>query len=320
MPHTTAKVCSWRTQIADVDLRLAASRTLHKGVNIDPYVQGIVQEGYPDHYIVYTDGSKSTKGLGAADVSVRRNRKLSRAGIASLYTAEVHAIRWAVEIGKEVGASRILICSDSLSALKSLWSIQPRNEMVDKIQQNVHRSIEAGRSVNFLWVPGQSGIPGNDKAVQEAKKVARQAPTFITVPYTDWNGHMRESTYEMWAQKWEESRQPLRSIKQRPGKWEKCTRKEVADRLRANHTKLTHSYLIKGLQYRPVGNWCHNAYITVKRLIIACPGLNNKRREIIKPRIRGGGYGGKSAEWGKKHGSRAGVLQPTKSARPLIAS
>ena len=190
MPQTTAKAYSWRIQIADIDLRLTATRALPKGVNIDPYVQAIVQEDYPDHYIIYTDESKSTEGVGAAVVSVMGNRKLSLPGIASIYTAELYAIRCAVEIG-EVGTSKILICSDSLSALKALWSIQPRNQLEGKIQQNIHRSIEAGRIVNFLWVPGHSGIPGNEKADQEAKKAARQAPTFITVPYTDWYRYIR---------------------------------------------------------------------------------------------------------------------------------
>ena len=115
--------------------------------------------------------------MGAAAVSVRRNRKLLLPGIASIYTAELHAMKCAVEIGEEVGASKILICSNSLSALKSLRSIQPRNELVGKIQQNIHRSIEAGRSVKFLWVSKYSGIPSNDKAEQEAKKAARQAHT-----------------------------------------------------------------------------------------------------------------------------------------------
>ena len=73
----------------------------------------------------------------------------------------------------------------------------------------------------------------------------------------------------------------------------KCTRKEVKiNRLRANYTKLTHSYLIEGMQHRPVCDWCQNAYynkiiITIKHLIVACPGLNNERREIIEPRSRG---------------------------------
>ena len=50
--------------------------------------------------------------------------------------------------------------------------------------------------------------------------------------------------------------------------------------------KLTHSYLIEGIQHRPVCTWCHIAYITVKHLIVECSRLNSERREIIEPRIR----------------------------------
>ena len=32
---------------------------------------------------------------------------------------------------------------------------------------------------------------------------------------------------------------------------------------------------------------CHNAYITIKHLIVACPGVNNERREILEPRVKG---------------------------------
>ena len=51
MPHTAGKVYSLRTQIADIDLRLTSTRALHKGVNIDPYFEEIVQEDGNSLYI-----------------------------------------------------------------------------------------------------------------------------------------------------------------------------------------------------------------------------------------------------------------------------
>ena len=135
MPHHTAKVYSQRTQIADIDLRLTGTRALHKGANIDPYIQEKVREDCP-FIISYirTYLSQRKRGGGAVAISLRENRKLSLSGIAFIYTAKLHAIRCTVEIGKEVGPSKILIYSDSLTAIKAVRSIQSRNELVCKIQ------------------------------------------------------------------------------------------------------------------------------------------------------------------------------------------
>ena len=142
-------------------------------------------------------------------------------GVASIFTAEVQAIKLALKRTHEESSIKYLVVSDSLSVLTAIQSPTIRNHIVQRIHIKISRIISTRKSITFLWIPGHSGVKGNDRADQAAKQSAGQSPQFITVPYTDWYSYIRETTYTRWTPQWEESSALLRRIKRKPGKWKK---------------------------------------------------------------------------------------------------
>ena len=75
----------------------------------------------------------------------------------------------------------MLIFADSLSSVKAIGELATKNQLVQRIQLGIHRIIENGKEVTLLWIPGHSGVAGNDRADKEAKLGALRNLQFIRV-------------------------------------------------------------------------------------------------------------------------------------------
>ena len=142
-----------------------------------------MEEEYNDRCIVYTDVSKSSEGgVGAAAAWEDGEAKVALPGVASIFTTEMQAIKLALKHIHDGNRQRYLACLDSLSSLKAIQCQSSRNHLVQRIQEEICRIIATLKTITFFWIPGHSGIKGNDQADRVAKQAARQPPQFITVP------------------------------------------------------------------------------------------------------------------------------------------
>ena len=82
MPFITPSMYSWKRRDPAVDLQLRYCRE-GTGVMLDVFRE-VVQEQYGECRKIFTDGSKTAGGVGAAAVSSREIRKVSLPGIASM--------------------------------------------------------------------------------------------------------------------------------------------------------------------------------------------------------------------------------------------
>ena len=130
-------------------------------------------------------------------------------------------------------------------------------------------------NIIFCWIPSHIGIPGND-TVDQAAKAALTLPTSpLTIPASDFRPVIRQYITNTWQQTWNTSQSKLHQIQPViPStsrlKHTSLSRHDqiIISRLRIGHTRITHSYLLKG-EPPPTCIPC-NAPLTVQHILIDC--------------------------------------------------
>ena len=128
----------------------------------------------------FTDGSRMEAGSGAGVwCGERPSLRLSvpLGAYATVFQAEVIAIDSCASslLAGNTRNRKVNIFSDSQAALKSLLNPKISSKIVEQCKASLNclgRSI----SVKLEWVPGHSGVHGNDKADELAKKGASTHP------------------------------------------------------------------------------------------------------------------------------------------------
>ena len=162
------------------------------------------QERHPTVHI-YTDGSKSTEGVGFVAVFPNTTCGGRLTGEASIFTAELYAINAAMhEILKgTIDGNRFTIFSDSRSALLALRSDSSLSPILAETKELIRRAEEDNIIIDLCWVPGHVNIRGNEKADAAAKDAALRAPTapHKAIPHTDMRRPLREAITNGWHRK-----------------------------------------------------------------------------------------------------------------------
>ena len=142
------------------------------------------------------------------------------------------------------------------------------------------------KTVTLLWIPRHSGITGNEKADNLAKK-SLDLPTqnHLFCPVTDIHNHLHFSFKRFLQSKWERTpHQHLIRIKPTLGHWSSANqntrlREVTLSRLRIGHTKITHYYIFE----REPPTICHrcNVRYNVAHMLIDCPLYRLHRQVLI---------------------------------------
>ncbi|XP_073972971.1 uncharacterized protein [Rhodnius prolixus] len=231
-------------------------------------------------HVIYTDGSKNSQGCGAAVVIRDRVYKFSLPPISSVYLAEMYAIYKAlVTVGGIVG--NIAICSDSTSSLLSLRQMYSKHPIVQNIHASLYNLRQEGTNVIFVWIPGHSGIMGNETADVAAKAAANMESTVQRHLPVDVIREIKIKVLQGWQDEWTSvTANKLREIKDIVTPWDSSYRgnrreEVVLARLRIGHTRLTHGYLMNR-DAAPICSSC-DVPLTVKHIMLDCSRYNRSR-------------------------------------------
>ncbi|XP_069942581.1 uncharacterized protein [Cherax quadricarinatus] len=240
---------------------------------------------------VYTDGSKSSDGIGFSAVfpdSVVQGHLLSSA---SIFTAELYAILAALIRIPSMPVSSFVVVSDSLSALQAIRKFDTSHPLVLRIQLWLCRISTKHKDIVFCWVPGHVDVQGNEQADTAARSAVHDLPiSYRGVPFLVYFAAITTHLRTRWQQCWSTLLgNKLHSIKQSIGYWlsscHQCRGWETTlSRLRIGHTRLTHGYLMERHPV-PLCEQCQ-VPVSISHILLDCPLYQRARRIYLQRRLR----------------------------------
>jgi ribonuclease HI len=242
---------------------------------------------------IYTDGSKMEGKVGSGvyiqggGLDAEVSESLGK--FASVFTAELVAIRVALVRLRLSNNLKVVLYSDSRSALQALLVYNSENVLVQDVQELVFELFQREVEVLFCWVPSHVGIKGNEKADELAKAALdRERQGQASVFFSDWKGHVRDRLYHKWRERWtdmvDDRWTQLRGVQDfiRPRKWGVgLTRMEdiKITRLRIGHTRFARDFYFTGNE-QPECIECGEV-LTVEHVLLDCGNFFHERREHL---------------------------------------
>jgi len=121
----------------------------------------------------------------------------------SVYTAELSAIRMALELIRRLKEKSFVIYSDSLSSLQAIQSFYIININVFSILKLYTQLTDMGKHVSLCWISSHVGIKGNEITDNAAKEGIRSVITQSKIPPKSFFPHISKLCMEEWQDSWD---------------------------------------------------------------------------------------------------------------------
>ena len=271
---TVPQTPPWKVDRPEVDLSL---KQLKNGSTVDLVFQskfGELKDKYKHCKAFYTNGSKAVDRVTAAAVGRGKQCQSRLPDSASIYTAELQAIKLALGLIDHSTGHHFIIYTDSLSSLMALKGNQFDHPYTFEILEAYSELVEMQKSVVLAWVPSHVGIKGNEKVDALAKEALDLNITYIVIPHTDFKVNINKYIRLKWQSIWDTFPNNKLHITQPNAGHDINTffgkRREeiVLARARIGHTYITHKYLLKSEEI-PQCIPC-NCLFTVKHILMEC--------------------------------------------------
>ena len=223
--------------------------------------------------------------VGCADVSVVFSETMRISDGSSILTAETKAIDLALDSISDCETSnKFVICSDSLSVLKSLDHTSSKYPQIQKVLEKHHDLAECNEII-YCCIPSHIGIVGNENVDQKAKDSLNVHPTNFLLPYSIFIPIINRYIVNKWRLLWNNNAgNKLFGIKPVIGQSQPVVRnvrqeEVVLAGLRIGHTRITHSYLLKREEL-PYCLGC-DALFTVRHFLLECGDFSHIRNKYF---------------------------------------
>lgn len=244
----------------------------------------LIRTYYTGYDKIYTDGSVMNEGVGCAFHSHTIDRKFKLPDGSSIFSAELYALKKALNHIHQQEMNHVAIFTDSLSVLHTINEIYSKSPLINEVKDELKKC--EGKDLEIVWVPSHVGISGNE----EVDKLARES---VSTGMQEDMGLSREELRAIlkgrikdeWKREWQTSRVFLRRIKNDVDRWvsiDHLSRRDqvVMNRLRTGHTTLTHSYLMEGSPDPPICEACSSAALSVRHVVSECKFYEGRRKAL----------------------------------------
>ncbi|XP_055614824.1 uncharacterized protein LOC129761141 [Toxorhynchites rutilus septentrionalis] len=262
----------WRLPVVQVDDTIRNNfRAGASSVGLEQTFVELVSRKYHNYEIRYTDGSKGMQGVGFG-VSGHNNSLISSkklVDICQVFSAEAAGIFEAATIPS---SKSILIVTDSASVIDAVGAAITRRPWIQAIRRYLLPDTV------LMWVPGHSGIAGNEAADRFAGIGHLGQLLTRKVPLDDIRLWIANTFKTFWAEKWSvEATLFLRRIKGSITSFEdvKTMREQrILSRLRTGHCNMSHNFN-RG-PFHPLCDLCE-VRNSVEHILCICPKYENLR-------------------------------------------
>nr|XP_042901637.1 uncharacterized protein LOC122270009 [Parasteatoda tepidariorum] len=160
---------------------------------------------------IYTDGSKTEQGVGAAFCVYNNNHltdtfKFTLKQDNTVFQAEILAIKEALNWLEAQNYREATIHTDSLAGMHALIKIKQRDpHVVETQKQLVHLASKC--NIKIHWVAAHTGIIGNESADQAAKDATagNGLQASIKLPPSSLKNKTKALIAKLWQEQWTES-------------------------------------------------------------------------------------------------------------------
>lgn len=208
----------------------------------------------------------------------------------TVFQAEVFAVLKALQqcLASEISQQNIVICSDSQAAIRAICSAYVNSGLVKECQA-VLQEVAKQNMIDIVWVPGHSGVPGNEAADQLARNGSSKLPCapepVLKIASSSVIRAIENELMHRFRQHWKE--QSLRQSKVfLKGPCKKMTRQllqlkrsdlRVLTALLTGHGPFYRHLYNMGLSETPLCRFCELEDETGCHLLRDCPALSFKR-------------------------------------------
>lgn len=186
----------------------------HNDPHADEYLHQILNREWHDWNTIYSDASKLSPvgcvGVGIYHSQYNITQKIKCPPVTSVFTGECIGVLESIKYILIFKLKKTIIFTDSRSCLQALlsnpFSVRIHNPIIYEIKDRLTACKSRGYEVTLVWVPGHSGVTGNEKADLLAKEAVVDGDK---VPFKNYCHDVRnlssESLMRTWSSYWKTS-------------------------------------------------------------------------------------------------------------------
>ena len=288
-PQRRCNIPPWQMKDRNVTFLLEQPKTLTTQEDIQQKFLEF-RDRFHNFHFIFTDGSKDGDRTSNSIYcsGSQQTKQFRLPNNTSIFIAEMHALLQALKYIQQKQLQRSVICTDSRSVAQALLQRSSSSPLLSNIFQLHNRLTNNDVEIHFIWIPGHSGIQGNERADRLAKEALQKNNiTQIPVEYQSIKAAIRHAIMKGWQTQWTNTTQAtqLRRIKPKTEIWTSANREnrreeKVLARLRLGHTAYTHAYIYTQ-DPRPTCATCRHPQ-TVEHILILCPNYRIQRRQMVR--------------------------------------
>lgn len=273
LPIPCTDIPPWEFKNLKIELKLASviNKRSSTSEEIKACYHELIYEKYEHFKKIFTDGSKSSKGVGFGVLYENYKIATRILDIESIFSAEAKAVLQAIGLcSLQSTSTNFIILSDSLSTLKAVKNRYNSNSIIQLIRKDLNQSIH---NIVLCWIPSHSGIFGNEEVDRIANRASEDQIIEKIISREDMCNYIKGRRFQEINIEWQTETTKLNSIKEDTTIWHSSYHKNrrcevIITRLRIGHSRLSHGHLME--KKDPKLCLCGNV-ISINHILTECP-------------------------------------------------